>query len=564
MLRQLEMFRIGTDKLPEVPLPEGYAIRKYQPGDEEPLAVMLSDNKGLSEWDAERVQRDLLSDSLAPGGVHLVTYHGKIVAHTVAQSEDNYMGQRYGRVGWVAADPGHSGKKLGLAVCTAVVNYLIDHGYDKIVLSTDAWRLPAIKIYLQMGFEPRVNGADDRYLWPNLSEEVSYKLTEETQTKIAKGPKGEEIAWRTLELEDVKDPCIIASWCMKREFFQLNSHKDDIYGKDAPDLLIKAFVRSGANLCPQFIMPSPDVEHQAANPFHVWEYQKSSWEEDLTKEPVEPRKVPQSPEDVRDLIEAMPDSDSLVNSSEFEQHADQYAKHLMSLRDRSRGEILFLGGFSMPDFMGGYNWGFTNYLSAFELYPEHLQRYFEIRGESARLFNMCVAEGIKKYSLAPFVYGGDDICYNEGPLCSIKTLEKMYFPNLARAVQPLHDAGIGVIWHCDGNVLPIMDQLINDVGVAGFQGFQEETGCTLEHIVTKRRRDGKKLILWGSISVTKTLPYGTIDDVKKDVERCFKVAAPGGGFALASSSSILPETPVGNIFAMYDHAERFGKTFLGG
>ena len=126
----------------------------------------------------------------------------------------------------------------------------------------------------------------------------------------------------------------------------------------------------------------------------------------------------------------------------------------------------------------------------------------------------------------------------------------------------MHEAGIGIIWHCDGNILPILDQLIHIIGVAGFQGFQEETGCTLERIAARRTRDGQKLILWGSLSVTTTLPFGTVDDVKHDVERCFRIAAPGGGFALAPTSSILPETPRENIMTMYEHGKHFGRAFL--
>ena len=218
----------------------------------------------------------------------------------------------------------------------------------------------------------------------------------------------------------------------------------------------------------------------------------------------------------------------------------------------------------MPSFMGGYGWGYTNYLSALKLYPEIMEKYFAYGGENGRLYNMAVAHAIKKYGLAPYVYTGDDICYNEGPLCSIEMLDKLYFPHLAHAVQPLHDAGIGIIWHSDGNILPVIDQLLNLVGVAGFQGFQEETGCTLEKIAEKRTRDNEKLILWGSLSVTTTLPFGTVEDVKKDIERCFRVAAPGGGFGLASTSSILPETPLDNIITIFQYGQDFGREFLKG
>jgi len=48
------------------------------------------------------------------------------------------------------------------------------------------------------------------------------------------------------------------------------------------------------------------------------------------------------------------------------------------------------------------------------------------------------------------------------------------------------------------------------------------------------------------------------------VERCFKVAAPGGGFGLASTSSILPETPLENIITMFQYGQDFGREFLRG
>ena len=63
-------------------------------------------------------------------------------------------------------------------------------------------------------------------------------------------------------------------------------------------------------------------------------------------------------------------------------------------------------------------------------------------------------------------------------------------------------------------------------------------------------KSGEKPILWGSISVTTTLPFGTPDDVRKDVVRCVREADDGSGFSLAPSSSVGPEVPVENIFAM--------------
>jgi len=400
-------------------------------------------------------------------------------------------------------------------------------------------------------------------LWQKICERFGWQLLEPKRARHVEHPTGEEIAWRTLERENVEEPCIITGWCMKRKFFQDLTGRENIYTEDAPELVIEAFIRAGANLCPQFIMPSPeaDREHMAYDPFRAVEYLKPELSPQRKAGP--PPGMPNSPEEVRDLIDAMPDPDILERDFDVEAAAERYARGIMKLRDMARGEMLFISGFGQADFMGGYNrWGYVNYLSALALYPEYLDRYYAYSAEQGRLTNIAIAHAIEKYGLAHFVYSGQDICFNDGPICSVETLDKIYFPHLARAVEPLHEAGIKVIWHCDGNILPILDQLIEVVGVAGFQGFQEETGCTLERIAARWTRDGEKLILWGSISVTTTLPFGTVEDVKRDVERCFKVAAPGGGFGLAPTSSILPETPLKNILAMYQHGQRFGREFL--
>jgi hypothetical protein len=51
------------------------------------------------------------------------------------------------------------------------------------------------------------------------------------------------------------------------------------------------------------------------------------------------------------------------------------------------------------------------------------------------------------------------------------------------------------------------------------------------------------LIVFGSISVTTTLPFGTVDDVRKDVERCIDLAEGRGGFVLWLSNVAQRDVP---------------------
>lgn len=80
------------------------------------------------------------------------------------------------------------------------------------------------------------------------------------------------------------------------------------------------------------------------------------------------------------------------------------------------------------------------------------------------------------------------------------------------------DNDIRIIWHCDGNIMPILDRLIA-LGIHGLQGFQEECGVPYEQIVRLRSARGEPLIIWGCVSITTILPYGKLEDVRRAIFR---------------------------------------------
>ena len=79
-----------------------------------------------------------------------------------------------GVVDYVVTRPDHQGKGLGRATTVCVTRFLIARGYKTVSLSTDEWRLPAIHIYLSLGFKPVMNRED----MPGRWEGVLNKLEE--------------------------------------------------------------------------------------------------------------------------------------------------------------------------------------------------------------------------------------------------------------------------------------------------------------------------------------------------------------------------------------------------
>lgn len=159
----------------EVKLPQGYHLRCLQTGEED-AHVALMRKAGFSDWTRESLSH--WQHRILPGG-HYVIEHAS--THTIVASAMAAHGscdqQPYGgELSWVAADPDHSGKRLGEAISTAVVRHFIRTGYRRIYLKTDDFRLPAILTYLRLGFRPIEYDDEHADRWKRLREALSGKL----------------------------------------------------------------------------------------------------------------------------------------------------------------------------------------------------------------------------------------------------------------------------------------------------------------------------------------------------------------------------------------------------
>jgi mycothiol synthase len=77
-----------------------------------------------------------------------------VVATALATHSPTELHPFGAQLGWVAADPEHKGRKLGTVVSAAATARMLQAGYRRIYLQTDDFRLPAIKVYLDLGYEP--------------------------------------------------------------------------------------------------------------------------------------------------------------------------------------------------------------------------------------------------------------------------------------------------------------------------------------------------------------------------------------------------------------------------
>lgn len=359
--------------------------------------------------------------------------------------------------------------------------------------------------------------------------------------------RGSEVALATLMRENVDRPCINYSWMTSSSYLSAMAGRD--YWSDREGVFFAYLHRCGINLVPQWYLPGEEQRNIERG--HIAHEPRPGGTEGI-----------QSPEDIVRAVEALPSDAAVERDYDVEAAAASYAQALRARIERTRGETLFIGDFGQADFMGCYTrWGYENYLMALMEYPAAMGQYYHHTALRGRLYNQAIVLAHERYGIAPFVYSGQDICTSKGPIVSPQLLRRIYFPALRWALEPLVENGIGVIWHCDGNINPILGDIL-DLGVIGLQGFEEEHGVLYEDIVKLKDRTGRPIGVWGCVSVTSTLPFGTADDVRRAVERSFTLAGKGRGFVLSSTSSVMPEVPHENIDTLFRHGREFGTAFL--
>jgi hypothetical protein len=202
------------------------------------------------------------------------------------------------------------------------------------------------------------------------------------------------------------------------------------------------------------------------------------------------------------------------------------------------------GCVSFPTLRYG-QYGYENYFMAYALYPEVIEKDFALQADAAVLHNQAVVSAYQRASLPPLTRLDHDMADSRGTLVDIRSLDAIWFPHFARSVEPVRRAGIRMIWHCDGNLSAMVPRLL-EAGLHGFQGFQYEDGMDYEAICRMHTRDGASLIITAGVSVTRTLPHGTPDDVRREMKWLVD-NGPKTGLFLGASSSIAPGVPWGNL-----------------
>ena len=143
-----------------------------------------------------------------------------------------------------------------------------------------------------------------------------------------------------------------------------------------------------------------------------------------------------------------------------------------------------------------------------------------------------------------------DIASTTGLMLSPAWIRENMYANIERLASLYRDNGIRVLYHSEGNITRVIDDLIS-LGVEGINPL-EKTVPEMSVPEIKKRWPG--LVLWGGVDNRDLLVNGTVEDVRKEVEFLAANFGKDGGLLLGSSGQVHPGCRTENVIAMYETA----------
>jgi hypothetical protein len=237
-------------------------------------------------------------------------------------------------------------------------------------------------------------------------------------------------------------------------------------------------------------------------------------------------------------------------SNAFGEHIQDGLQGLKIAVDRSKVEDIFILGCADISFPTFYPW-IGMYMEMMAMGSELVSRYMEVTtAGTIELLRAQLEMGVDG------IMGTNDWCYRSGSLMSPNHFRKYLAPYLKRIVDVCHAYGVPYIKHLDGNTMPIIDILVNEVGIDGLHSIEPTAGMDIGWV---KKTYGEKIVLLGNIDCGNTLVLGSKEDVINETKDIIRTAAPGGGFIFASSNCIHSAVDMNNFETMIQTVLKLGK-----
>jgi uroporphyrinogen decarboxylase len=184
------------------------------------------------------------------------------------------------------------------------------------------------------------------------------------------------------------------------------------------------------------------------------------------------------------------------------------------------------------------------------------ERPDEVKGNNKKLLDRAVEFQKRMIDAgADGIINTADVAFNNGPFISPAQMDEFFFPYFYKWVESLKSQGVPAIWHTDGNLMPIMDRILES-GVSAIQCVDPLGGMD---IINLKKQVYGKLALIGNIDCS-LLQFGPGEKIEEQVKTIIEGCKAGGGFILSGCNAIFKGISAENYQVMVDARSKYGRS----
>lgn len=150
---------------------------------------------------------------------------------------------------------------------------------------------------------------------------------------------------------------------------------------------------------------------------------------------------------------------------------------------------------------------------------------------------------------------GDDYAANDNLVISPRLFRQLIRPRIEKIIACIREIqpDIKIMLHSDGAVGALIPDFI-EMGIDVLHPLEPVPGMDPARI---KAEYGQAIAFLGGVDISHAMP-GTIQDVRRDVARCLKDLAPGGGYVLAPCNHLQVDVDPKNVIELYGYAKSYG------